>query len=77
MSSKDQWDGNCPKCGEPVINTLLPLVDGRFQMTYNCPDCDIWWDYFTGKSIAVYPAEPCADCGRTDGGCDRTQEPNP
>lgn len=73
MTTRTEWDGNCPKCGEPVVNTLLPLVDGKFQMTYNCPDCDIWWDYLSGKPIAVHPY----DCGRTDGGCDRTQEVAP
>ena len=66
------WDGTCPACHEPVINTLVALGNGHYRMTWNCPDCDYWWDFTTGKPIPL-----CADCGRKDGGCDRTREPTP
>ena len=66
------WDGTCPKCHERVINTLLPMPNGAMRMTYNCPDCDWWWDYLTGKPVLV---KRCRDCGRIGDDCDRTREP--
>ena len=48
---------NCPKCGSPLINTLLPIGTNTYQTTWNCYECDIWWDYVTGKPITVTTIE--------------------
>ena len=51
--NKGAMDMNCPKCGSPLINTLLPIGGNTYQTTWNCYECDIWWDYETGKPITV------------------------
>ena len=47
----------CPKCGSPLINTLLPLGGNEYQTTWNCYECNLWWNYVTGKPITVTTIE--------------------
>ena len=50
------WDGTCPTCGQFVINTLVPVAPKVYQPTWNCPACDDWWDYYTGRPVYFTPS---------------------